>query len=161
MVALLPRLRRFCVGLAGTLHDGDDLAQQTCERATSRIHQWQPGTRLDSWMFRIAQNLWINQVKSSHNRRMSYDEDYLENVPGTESEETMTQSMTLRQTLGAMQKLTAEHREILMLVCVEGYSYAETADILSVQPGTVMSRLARARENLRNLLREPSALVEQ
>ena len=64
MVELLPRLRRFAVALTGDLDQGDDLVQETCMRALSRVDQYQPGTRLDSWMYRIAQNLWLDRMRA-------------------------------------------------------------------------------------------------
>src|SRR5947208_14365977 len=64
MVEILPRLRRFAVALTGDLDQGDDLVQETCMRALSRVDQWQPGTRLDSWMYRIAQNLWLDRMRA-------------------------------------------------------------------------------------------------
>jgi RNA polymerase sigma-70 factor (ECF subfamily) len=64
LVGLLPRLRRFAYGLAGSLEDGDDLVQGACERALRRLDQFQEGTRFDSWMYRIVQNLWIDQRRA-------------------------------------------------------------------------------------------------
>src|SRR5579862_7132375 len=68
IVALLPRLRRFARTLARNAADADDLVQDTVERALARLHQWEPGTRLDSWMFRIARNLWIDRLRSARIR---------------------------------------------------------------------------------------------
>ncbi|HSM28557.1 MAG TPA: RNA polymerase sigma factor, partial [Thioalkalivibrio sp.] len=64
LVQMLPKLRRFAIGLAGNLDDADDLVQSACERALSHLDQWQTGTRLDSWMYRIIQNLWIDRGRS-------------------------------------------------------------------------------------------------
>ena len=64
MLAFLPRLRRFAHGLTGSAHDGDDLLQATCEQAIKHIHTWQKGSRLDSWMFRIARNLYLNERRA-------------------------------------------------------------------------------------------------
>src|SRR5215510_9908257 len=68
MVELLPRLRRFAVALTGDLDQADDLVQETCARALSRIAQWQEGTRLDSWMYRIAQNIWLDNLRANKAR---------------------------------------------------------------------------------------------
>jgi len=152
MIALLPRLRRFCHGLAGNSTDGDDLVQLACERATSRIHQFQRGTRLDSWMFRIAQSIWLNQVRSRKVSKVEYDSEAVERQVGEEGEAAMLHRLTYKQTLEAMSRLSHEHREVLMLVCIEGFSYADTASMLDVKIGTVMSRLARARNHLRDAL---------
>ena len=64
LVALLPRLRRFAHGLSRTAADADDLTQATIERALRSKAQWQPGTRLDSWTYRIMRNLWIDTARS-------------------------------------------------------------------------------------------------
>src|SRR5262245_19915054 len=64
MVEFLPRLRRFAYALTGDSDQGDDLVQETCMRALSRVDQFQSGTRFDSWMFRIAQNIWLDRVRS-------------------------------------------------------------------------------------------------
>ena len=68
LVRLLPRLRRFACGLTGSMDDGDDLVQSACERALARLDRFQPGTRLDSWMYRIMQNLWIDQCRARQAR---------------------------------------------------------------------------------------------
>jgi RNA polymerase sigma-70 factor (ECF subfamily) len=68
LVALLPRLRRFARGLAGAPDQADDLVQAACERAIARIHQWTPGTRLDSWMFRIVQTIWLDEKRAQRVR---------------------------------------------------------------------------------------------
>src|SRR5216110_2554811 len=65
IVALLPRLRRFARALTGNAADADDLVQDTVERALGRLHQWEQGTRLDSWMFRIAKNIWIDKMRAA------------------------------------------------------------------------------------------------
>src|SRR5215470_2080490 len=64
IVALLPRLRRFALSLTGNQSDADDLVQDAVERALRNLHRWQEGTRLDSWMFRLTQNLWIDAVRA-------------------------------------------------------------------------------------------------
>ena len=68
LIALLPRLRRFALGLTGSRDDADDLVQAACERALNRLHQWEPDTRLDSWMFRIVKTIWIDQWRSQKAR---------------------------------------------------------------------------------------------
>ena len=71
LAALLPRVRRFALALTGAVADADDLTQAALERALVRQRQFTPGTRLDSWVFRIAQNLWIDQMRSrARDRRL-------------------------------------------------------------------------------------------
>ena len=148
LVALLPRLRRFARGLAGAPDQADDLVQSACERALARIDQYQPGTRLDSWLYRIAQNLWIDQVRSARTRGTAVDVEALEAVAGSDGRVTNEQQLTMRDTRRAMAELPEEQRAVLMLVAVEEMSYADAAQALEIPIGTVMSRLSRARRAL-------------
>lgn len=145
MVALLPRLRRFACGLTGSLADADDLVQGACLKALDRIEQWRPGTRLDSWMFRILQNLWIDQLRERRGREVAMDpEDLAERAVGDAARENDAR-IALGEVRREVAKLPPEQRAVLMLVSVEGVSYKEAAEILEIPIGTVMSRLARAR----------------
>src|ERR1041384_8438635 len=81
LIALLPRLRRFALGLTTDRDRADELVQAACERALTRGHQWQEGTRLDSWMFRIVQNLWIDQLRGE-SRNAPNEDDRVENFEG-------------------------------------------------------------------------------
>lgn len=144
LVALLPRLRRFALGLTSDAERADDLVQAACERALTRGHQWQPGTRLDSWMFRIVQNLWIDQLRGS-SRIAPIEDEELQNIEGEDWNARIESKITLEAVLAAMATLPPAMRSVLMLVCVEELSYQEAAAVLEVPIGTVMSRLARAR----------------
>jgi RNA polymerase sigma-70 factor (ECF subfamily) len=147
LVALLPRLRRFARGLAGTADQADDLVQAACERALSRIQQWTPGTRLDSWMFRIIQTIWLDERRSVKVRAGSGTVASDDAGPelSADGEREMEAHMTFDAVRRAMAKLPEEQQAVLMLVCVEGQTYKEAAETLSIPIGTVMSRLARAR----------------
>lgn len=154
LVALLPRLRRFALSIAGARQDADDLLQSALERALGSLHQYRPGTRLDSWMYRIIQNTRIDQVRAASVRplQVSLDDDSSsvpQVVDGTGNAE---QHLVLEATLTAMQSLSEEHRGVLALVCIEGLRYREAAEVLGVSVGTVMSRLARARKRLHDEL---------
>lgn len=144
LVALLPRLRRFARGLAGSLDAADDLVQAACERALANRQQWQPGTRLDSWMFRIVQNLWIDRLRSEGRWRYA-GADALDSLPANDMEGAVEAKIELAAVRRAIDALPNEQRMVLMLVTVDGRSYRETAEILDTPIGTVMSRLARAR----------------
>lgn len=145
MVALLPRLRRFACGLTGSLADADDLVQGACVKALDRIEQWRPGTRLDSWMFRILQNLWIDQLRERRGREVAMDpEDLAERAVGDAARENEAR-IALGEVRREVAKLPPDQRAVLMLVSVEGVSYKDAAEILEIPIGTVMSRLARAR----------------
>lgn len=144
----MPRLRRFAHGLTGSAADADDLVQCTLERALEKLSQWQPGTRLDSWLYRIAQNLWIDQIRSARTRGTAVDVEALDSVAGSDGRVTTEQQLTLRDTRRALAELPDEQRAVLMLVAVEDMSYAEAAKVLDVPVGTIMSRLSRARRAL-------------
>jgi RNA polymerase sigma-70 factor (ECF subfamily) len=145
LVALLPKLRRFAIGLAGSTEEGDDVTQAACERALSRLNQFQPGTRLDSWMYRIVQTVWIDRRRAGRNREIGTDVGGLDLFPGGNAAEEMESRLTLKAVRREIAKLPEDQRVVMMLVTVEGVSYKDAAQILSVPIGTVMSRLARAR----------------
>lgn len=148
LVELMPRLRRFAQGLTGSAADADDLVQSTLERALEKLEQWQPGTRLDSWLYRIAQNLWIDQLRSVRSRGVAVDVEALDSVVGSDGRITSEQQLTMRDTRRAMAALPEEQRAVLMLVAIDEMSYAEAAQALDIPIGTVMSRLSRARRSL-------------
>jgi RNA polymerase sigma-70 factor, ECF subfamily len=161
MVAALPRLRRFAYALTGNTDQGDDLVQETCMRALSRIDLWKPGTRLDSWMYRIAQNIWLDRVRAVKVRGEIVDLEIVEAMPGTDGREEVDLQLTLEAVDSAMARLPHEQRAIVALVCIEGVSYKEAAEITGVPIGTVMSRLARARQTLHAILEEAAPAPQQ
>lgn len=152
LLAVLPRLRRFARGLTGSSHDADDLVQTACERAIRNIAQWNPATRMDSWLYRIVQTAWIDAGRARKVRA-----DYAEAVSATATEEhggeeQAVASLTVGAVDEALQRLPEEQRNVLLLVCVEQLSYAQAAEVLRIPVGTVMSRLARGRLALRRLV---------
>ena len=122
--------------------------QEACLRAFARLDQWQPGTRLDSWMFRIIHNIWIDQKRASKVRGTVIDLDSAPEIAGPDGRDVVERRMTLNRVLEAMDKLPQEHRELIALVSIEGVSYQEAAAILQIPIGTVTSRLVRARRAL-------------
>ena len=160
IVLLLPRLRRFCLGLTASRDLADDLVQATCERALARLHQWQPDTRLDSWMFTIAKTVWINDWHRRQTRGVEVELDDMDASQSADSEKATESSILLKRVLEQMKRLPEEQQELLLLVCVEGFSYRETAEILDIKVGTVMSRLARARQKIRELMTESPAAAQ-
>jgi RNA polymerase sigma-70 factor (ECF subfamily) len=160
MVELLPRLRRFARGLAGTPDQADDLVQAACERAIARIEQWTPGTRLDSWMFRIVQTIWLDERRAV---KVRTGEGRIDAAEAAEPElsvdgvRRMEAHLTYDRVRRGIAKLPEEQRGVMMLVCVEGQTYKEAADTLGIPIGTVMSRLARARASLARELGETDA----
>jgi RNA polymerase sigma-70 factor (ECF subfamily) len=160
LVSILPRLRRFARGLAGSAADADDIVQTACEKAVEKIHQWQPGTRLDSWMFRIVQTVHVDWRRSERARTKHLElvaDNAAASVDGQSAFEAYATMETVRKFLGEM---PGDQRSILLLVCVEGFSYRETSEILGIPIGTVMSRLARGRAALHGALGRSVDLAE-
>jgi RNA polymerase sigma-70 factor (ECF subfamily) len=148
LVAFLPNLRRFAISLCGSRDVADDLVQAACERALSSAERFETGTRFDAWMFRILRNLWIDQIRRRRTAGVQEDiADHHELASGS-GERDAEARMTLKSVGEAIAGLVDEQREVLLLVCVEDLSYRETAEVLGIPIGTVMSRLARARRNL-------------
>ena len=151
LIAVLPRLRRFARGLAGTAAEADDLVQAACERALARAHQFQEGTRFDSWMFRIVQTIWIDQLRARDVRKE--DSGVAEERLGSDAPVRRIEArLALAEVRQAVERLPPEQRAVLMLVTVEGLSYKEAAEVAGVPVGTIMSRLARARVALHQQL---------
>jgi RNA polymerase sigma factor (sigma-70 family) len=149
IAALLPRLRRFGRTLARNPEDADDVVQVAIEKALTRADQWTPGTRLDSWMFRIMQNAWIDEVRARERRSQTFvPEEEAEHV-GTSPNDAQVDAIAVRR---AVAQLNDDQRAVVGLVLVEGLAYQEAAEVLDIPVGTLTSRLARAREALQRLL---------
>ncbi|OON62950.1 RNA polymerase subunit sigma-70 [Massilia sp. KIM] len=154
IAALLPRMRRFARALTYHREDADDLVQIAMERALARSEQWEPGTRLDSWLFRIIRNAWIDEVRSRARRdELFAPEEEGEHV-GDERAGAHQQQLAIRK---AISLLSEEHRLVVGLVLVDGLPYKEAAEVLEIPVGTLTSRLARAREALQQLLSDDTA----
>jgi RNA polymerase sigma factor (sigma-70 family) len=151
---VLPRLRRFAVGLAGHPADGDDLCQMTIERALANRSKWQEGTRLDSWMYRIMRNIWIDEQRARNRRSQTFVSDEAGLLVGGDGGQES--HVELGNVERALARLPAEQREAVMLVMVEGFSYREAAEIVDCPVGTLNSRLVRGRDALLAIL-EPAA----
>ncbi|HKR92309.1 RNA polymerase sigma factor [Novosphingobium sp.] len=148
LTALLPRLRRFARGLTHDAADADDLCQQTVERALKARQQWQDGTRLDAWIYRIMRNQWIDEARARTRRSQTFvheDEGLKVGVAGHQAAENLVELGNVGR---ALARLPEEQREAVVLVLVEGFSYKEAAEIVGVPQGTLTSRLGRGREAL-------------
>jgi RNA polymerase sigma-70 factor (ECF subfamily) len=148
LISLLPRLRRFGVSLTRSQDKADDLVQAACERALRSEVQWQPGTRLDSWMFRIMRNLWIDEIRRTRTQGPQEHLDEMFDLAGDDGVKASEFRSEASAVELAIQRLPEEFRSVLVLVCIEELSYREAAEVLGVPIGTVMSRLARARRNI-------------
>jgi RNA polymerase sigma factor (sigma-70 family) len=152
VLALLPRLRRFAVGLARDRGDADDLCQATLERALVSRDKWEPGTRLDSWMYRIMRNLWIDEARARARRGQTFVAEAAGlDVGGDGGQEA---AIALGDIGRALAMLPDQQREAVLLVMVEGYAYKEAAEIVGCPVGTLNSRLVRGRDALLALLGE-------
>lgn len=155
LIALLPRLRRFAISLARNAEEADDLVQAACERALRGRSSWQEGTNFDAWMFRIVRNLWIDQIRARATRGKIDPVDAVTELPGEDGRDVMESRLTLGAVQSVLSGLSAEFRDVLTLVCMDGLSYRETAERLGIPIGTVMSRLSRARLALAAELEPP------
>jgi RNA polymerase sigma-70 factor (ECF subfamily) len=143
LVRLLPRLRRFAYSLCRDHDKSGDLVQETCARALAKIELWQPGTRFDSWLFRIAQNIWLDRVRAEKARGEAVEIDAAHEVMDSDGRDVAESRMTLAAVSRGMEALAAEQQVVVALVCVEGMSYKEAAEVLDIPIGTLTSRLAR------------------
>lgn len=156
MIALLPRLRRFARTLTRSVQEADDLVQEACLRALSRVDQWDPAQPLDRWLFRITRNLWVSELRKRSVRTGTG------HIPAEEASELVTaetgESGMIAAELGSLvTSLPQELTSVLLAVAVEGYSYAEAATLFDIPVGTVMSRMHRARKTLSERIAEREA----
>lgn len=147
MLACLPRLRRYARALVGDRNAADDLVQDTLERAWEKISTWQRSLDMRPWLFGIMHNLHADQRRKPGLELVELDEGMDFPVTGTVADHGMALDLE-----SALQRLPAEQREILLLVGLEEMRYEDIATALGIPTGTVMSRLSRARERLRNLM---------
>lgn len=154
LLALVPRLRRFGYALTGNRDDGDDLLQIALERAIMRLEQYQAGTRLDSWVYRIMHNAWIDEVRARRRRGPAVEIEDVALPDPADSERDAQARLDLARVRAAMAHLPDDQRLVLTLVAIEGLTYQEAAESLSIPIGTVMSRLSRARKALVGLLEQ-------
>jgi RNA polymerase sigma-70 factor (ECF subfamily) len=145
IVDLLPRLRRLARVLTRDPSDADDLVQATVERALVHQEQWRPGTRLDSWMFRIMKNAWIDESRARSRRTRVFAPSEHGDGVGHDGAAAMENHLAAADVERAMGKLPADQRLAVALVLVDGLSYREAAEVLEVPQGTLTSRLARGR----------------
>lgn len=152
IVALLPRLRRFARSLVRNPHDADDVVQIAVERALLRRNQWRSDARLDSWLFKILRNAWIDEVRARARRaKILLPEEAGEQI----GEAAMEREIERWSAESALNRLPEDQRLAVSLVLVEGLSYKDAAEVLEVPLGTLTSRLARGREALQEMLRLP------
>ncbi len=155
MISLLPRLRRFARSLTKSVTEADDLVQETCLRALGRTDQYDPSQPLDRWLFRMMRNLWVSEIRK---RTVRLGQGH---IPAEESSEliapeTGEAGVAVNQLRAQISSLPSDLSVVILAVSVEGYSYAETAELLDIPIGTVMSRLHRARKSLAKQIAGPA-----
>ena len=147
LIELIPRLRRYARALVGDRAASDDLVQDTLERAWTKLHLYRRGTDLRAWLFTVMHNVHVNRV-----RAMRPTDPIEDDMPELAQRATQDDALVVRDLDRAISTLPVAQREVLLLVALEDLSYEETARVLGIPIGTVMSRLARAREKLRDLM---------
>jgi RNA polymerase sigma-70 factor (ECF subfamily) len=149
IIELLPRLRRFARNLTRNPHDADDVVQIAIERALTRLDQWHRDARLDSWLFRIVRNAWIDEIRSRARRDALFAPEEAGEAIGVAAMDREVDRLSVE---AAMAQLPEEQRLAVSLVLVEGLPYKEAALVLDVPIGTLTSRLARGRQALQAML---------
>ena len=148
LIEHIPKLRRYARALYGNPGSADDLVQDTLERALIKQALWRDDSELRPWLFTLMHNIYINQIRKTCTQPFMQELD--ENLRDTsETPEARYHAQQLKYNISL---LPDDHREVFLLVSLEGFSYVEVADIVGIPVGTVMSRLSRSREKLRNLL---------
>ncbi|RFO97295.1 RNA polymerase subunit sigma-24 [Rhodoferax lacus] len=151
----IPGLRRYARALTGDTWGADDLVQDTLERACSRWRLWLAGTDLRAWLFTLMHNLFISQVRQGLRRAELGRAVDIDDVAHELQAPAATPGLGL-DLQRCLLRLPVDQRAVLLLVCVEDMAYTEVARVTGVPLGTVMSRLSRARERMRELLDEPA-----
>lgn len=152
ILTLLPQLRRYSRSLTHSGQESEDLLQDCVEKALVHRADWRGGN-LKAWACRIMTNLHLN-ARRAVRRRPAVAMEEAEDLPAPSTGDPLVKSELMR----AVEALPAEARAVLMLVVIEGYAYREVADILGIPEGTVMSRLSRARQALREKMREENII---
>jgi len=147
----LESLWRFAFRLSGNPQDAEELVQRTALRALEKQHLYQPDTRLISWLFSITHSIWKNELRSRQIRQhMSFDTAQPQQLPV--HHDNVEQQMMLDSVIKAVYQLPEAQKIPMILVNIEGLSYQEAADILDIPIGTLMSRIARARVRIGEIM---------
>lgn len=159
LIAEAENLRKFALHLTRNKADADDLVQSTFLRALEKSDYFEDGTSLRKWTSKIMFNLFVTDYRRKTRFETQYDPDpYIQSQAVSAPQESEAE---LHAVGDAMNKLSADHREILTMVCVKDMPYQEVADALEIPVGTVRSRLSRARESLNTALESGNAVDYQ
>jgi RNA polymerase sigma-70 factor (ECF subfamily) len=153
LVNEMESLRKFAIRLTRNPSEADDLLQSTVLRALEKKDYFQDGTDLFKWTSKIMFNLFVTDYRRKVRFESQYDP---EDIIGAQSVDAEQMAHSELKAVGrAMEKLSEEHKEVLVLVCVKGMQYQEVAEMLSVPVGTIRSRLSRARAQLVEVMETP------
>ena len=144
----IPRLRRYARALVGDRYVADDLVQDTLERAWNKFYLWRPGSDLRAWLFTIMHNVFVNQAR----RRRYESEELTDETPAAGVRATQGDQLELQDVDRVLRSISPEQREVVLLVAVEQLTYEEVSRALDIPIGTVMSRLSRGRDRMRQAL---------
>lgn len=153
LVGLLPKLRRFAMTLTRNASDADDLVQEACERAITRSHLWNGEGRLESWIYAMTRNLWVDEIRKRKVRTGSGTVDFSEQ-DDLRIEASADKAVYAKQLHKLIMTMPEGLSSVFLLVNVEGHSYRDAANILGIPIGTVMSRLSTARIRLAAMISE-------
>ena len=154
----IDRLQRFAFKLTRNQSDAEDLLQSTLLRAMEKKHLFEEGTNLFSWTSKIMYNMFVSNYRRKVKFETQYDpESYIEKESVNENQNAV---MDFKDVDRAMNDLSDEHRQIIVMICVKGMQYAEVAEALHIPVGTVRSRLSRARESLQSALESSQVDVQ-
>jgi RNA polymerase sigma-70 factor (ECF subfamily) len=137
--------------------DAQDLVQDTYAKAYTSFHQFEPGTNLKAWLYRVLTTTFINTYRKDQRRPQTSDSEFAEasshtSDQGKSSEDVVLENLPDSDIKNALAEIPEEFRMAVYLADVEGFSYKEIAEIVGVPAGTVMSRLHRGRKQLREKL---------
>lgn len=154
LVALLPRLHRFGLSLTGSVQEGEELVQAACARILAQAARQRAKPRLDTWAFTLMRSIWESEAGLRDDAQHT-NMHAARNLPGIDGEKAMDGVFTLAAVRQSLNQLPAEQRTVLVLICIDGLSYQQAADVLGIPIGTVLSRIARGRESLRQRFVQP------
>ncbi len=160
LIAEIPHLRRYARALLRDVDAADDLVQLCLERAMNKLHLWQSDRKLRTWLFAIMYNLHIDQIR---HRAVGGVQVSLDLVAEPSQPARQEEVLFAKSVLAAVDQLPPEHRDVIVLIGINEFSYSDAAEILSLPIGTLMSRLSRARDKLRQSLdmEKPRATLRQ
>ncbi len=153
LVAETRKLQRFAMRLTRSKDDADDLVQSTCLRALEKADYFEEGSNLFGWTSKIMYNLFVSGYRRKVKFETQYDpEPYLQAQTVKPVQDI---NMEVSDVKRAIRRIGTNHREILVMVCIEGRTYQEVSQVLHIPVGTVRSRLSRAREHLKSMMDAP------